>query len=221
MRIETDNILFDLDGTLVNTVPGIEYACRVAIEAVLRNRTIPDLRRYIGPPIRQVLSQVLPDADAETLDQLERRFRLCYDGDGWQKSFAYDGVIETLKQLATRGIRCFVVTNKPCLPTQKILQHLGMINYLAATLSANSKTPPFTSKAEMASYLIAHHDLEAAKTVLVGDSDDDANAALKCGLMFIAVSYGYGRAYTRRDQTVSVVLDRFDQLLEIVSPPAL
>ena len=213
------SILFDLDGTLADTVPGIQYACQAAVEAILPGRSIPDLHGRIGPPIGEILGQVLPEADANTLGEIEVRFRSCYDSVGWSKSMAYSGVAGTMEQLAIMGVRCFVVTNKPNVPTRKILKHLGIDRFLETPVSPDSKMPPFASKADLVCHVMAHHRLDPETTLLVGDSNDDAQAALACGLAFAAVSYGYGQAYTQV-QIFRVVLSRFDQILELFSTPS-
>ena len=82
------NILLDLDGTLVDSWPGIEYASQVAVRATLPGKVMPELRPYMGPPIREMFRQALQEESVEVIIELERQFRASYDGEGWRRSVA-------------------------------------------------------------------------------------------------------------------------------------
>ncbi len=148
--VKTENVLFDLDGTLIDSFPGIEYSTRVAFSAVIPQHEMPDLRRFIGPPIRDVLRRAVSDVGTETLDELERQFRVSYDSGGWQRAVVYDGVMEMLLQLSQATVKNFIVTNKPILPAKKILERLGLMRYFEGVISLNSKRPRVSAKAEVA-----------------------------------------------------------------------
>lgn len=208
------NLLFDLDGTLVDTLPGIEYSARVAVRAVLPDRELLPMRPRIGPPIREIFHQMFPNISAVVMDQLEKQFRASYDSNGWQKSVAYPGVPETMRQLIDIGAQCFVVTNKPTIPTQRILKYLSLYDYFKAIVSPDSRPVRFESKSQIVEFLIPQYGL-AQPAVVVGDSEDDVRAAQANGLSFIAVAYGYGKAADiyRQHPACLGVLAEFRQLL--------
>ena len=210
-------LLFDLDGTLVDSLPGIEYSCELALQLVAPECVLPSLREYLGPPIRRILAELLPDFDAERLDEVERYFRASYDSEGWQKSVAYDGVPETLRRLAGAGYRCFVITNKPQGPSRRILAHLQLMRHIEEVVSPDSKAPPYRSKAEGVRHLIHKFGLDAERAVLVGDSEDDALAAEMSGVRFAAVSYGYGCAHLSAKVPHAYALPDFASLLTVVT----
>ncbi len=216
LSTKTENILFDLDGTLIDSFPGIEHSARAAVSAVMPERELPDLRRLIGPPIREVLGRAVSEAEPGTLDELERRFRTSYDEEGWRKSVAYRGVAETLSRLSHAKLKSFVVTNKPTLPAKRILGRLGLLEYFKEVISLNSRTPPFSSKAEAVTYLISRHGLNLPATLFVGDSVDDARAAQSCGLRFIAVTYGYGCLDSRCGFPVHAALNCMSRLVSVI-----
>lgn len=214
-----ESVLFDLDGTLVDTRPGIEYALREAIAVVMPHKKvdIPDLRTIIGPPIHDVLKKAVPDIDNTTLDELERRFRSTYDSVGWQKCSVYDGVVDTMSRIAQRKIESFVVTNKRIEPTLRILERLQLRVYFDEVVSWDSGARPYASKVEMVGYVIEKYHLKSETMLLVGDSIDEAQAAKASGARFAAVAYGYGNVHTQNEWQKDYILHKFSDLLEIVS----
>lgn len=212
----TENVLFDLDGTLVDTFPGIEEAALTAIREVMPDSRVPALRDFIGPPIREIFSQALGQDNPEILDRLGKRFRALYNGETWQNCSPYRGVLETLISLRRSKVRGFVVTNKPTIPTMSILMHLQMNEYFDDVVSPDSRQPAFKSKTEMTDYIITKHALVKGKTLLVGDSLDDALAAQSCELRFVAVTYGYGKAGQGNGRQGSHVIGEFSELLNLI-----
>src|SRR5690349_17735314 len=118
------HLIFDLDGTLVDSRPGIQRSLRAAILRVFPHVDPGVLDFEIGPPVRQMFQQTLKTVNPMELQQLELAFRTSYDSDGWKQTNAYTGVDETLDKLTRRGNICYVVTNKPALSTSRILTHL-------------------------------------------------------------------------------------------------
>lgn len=214
--MKVENIIFDLDGTLADTLPGIEAAAAAAVAAVLPQAQVPDFHAMIGPPVRTIFRQALGNLEPRVLDALEEEFRLRYDDTGWRESSAYAGVIETLSSLAGSGVGNYLATNKPIVPTKKIMDHLDLTPYFVDIVSMTSRRPPFGSKLEVASHIIAEHGLDRRETVLVGDSEDDARAALGLGIDFVAAAYGYGGVQARDDLPRRTVLTAFPDLLDIV-----
>jgi phosphoglycolate phosphatase len=215
------SILFDLDGTLVDTSLGVGRALKGAIAAVIpgKETNMINIRSLIGPPVREMLKKTLPGMESSILNELEHRFRQNYDSVGWKECTAYDGVAETLARLARLGVKCFVVTNKRNMPAIRILKRLKLHVYFAEIVSWDSGVPPYASKGDMASYIINKHHLDSGATLLVGDSGDDAQAAQTCGTKFAAVAYGYGDVHAEQECRKDFVLNKFADLIPIVKLP--
>jgi len=190
----TSAVIFDLDGTLVDSLAGIESSARSAIARTLPEELMPDLRALIGPPIAEMFAKAWPSHEPERLGRLIEEFRAHYLAVGCLLSTPFPGVPETLARLHSTGLRLFVLTNKPAASAGKILEHLGLSAWFASSLSPDSITPPFGSKSEGARLLMKRFDLAPEKTTLVGDGVDDASSAASCGFRFIAAAYGYGPA---------------------------
>ena len=203
--------LFDLDGTLVDTLPGIEYSIREAIREVLPETPIPSLHSFIGPPIKDIIKSLFPQQPEKTIQAIEHTFRLIYDTVGWKNTQEYPGVAPTLTQLNNAGIACFVVTNKPLLPTQLILSHLGLSVFFDAIITPDTCQPRFDSKTKMTEYTLRSFKINPLQACFIGDSEDDAIAASSCHIPFFAAGYGYGDA--TRQQEARTILFQFQDLL--------
>ena len=142
-------LLFDQDGTLFDSIPGIEYSVRAAFAAAGLDDSELDLRRWIGPPIRTILSKAAKTDDQALLDRLERAFRVSYDSEGWRRTPCFPGVVEMLAAMKSAGHRLFVVTNKPREVSLKILEMQGIAAHFEQVYTRDSTEPPYASKAGM------------------------------------------------------------------------
>lgn len=188
------NGIFDLDGTLVDSLEGIEFSVRNAMESVLPEKEMPDLRAIVGPPIASMFAREWPELSPKKMARLLAVFREQYAREGCYKSRLFPGVVGTLERLHSSGMRLFVLTNKPHGPTRKILDFHGLGKFFTDTLSPDSMEPPFCSKPEGARILMERFELEPCETFFVGDGEDDVVSAAECGFHFIAAAYGYGTA---------------------------
>jgi phosphoglycolate phosphatase len=186
------NIIFDLDGTLIDSFPGIFESLRHAVSVVDPKLDLKRLKNQVGPPLPTMLSRMWPDLPEDVRLMVLSEFRSDYNNRGYLYSVAYPGVAEALNRFRSLGVSLFVLTNKPLIPTKKILSHLGMEILFKEILSPDSVTPSFSVKAEGALHLMEKHALITGETLLVGDSPDDLNAAQVAGFSFVEVSYGYG-----------------------------
>jgi phosphoglycolate phosphatase len=190
-------ILFDLDGTLIDSLPGIEYAVDCALSELGLPPRICSLRPMIGPPIRAIFARLLgPAASNEMLSGLEAVFRRVYDGSAWRKTVVHANAIQTLSALRDAGIGLHLVTNKPQLGTNLILEEFGLSPYFSRVLSRDSRMPPFESKAAMLTYLISMENLSAKDCLYVGDTPEDYHAGTEAGIPVVLVLLGYGDVNT-------------------------
>ncbi len=186
------DLIFDLDGTLVDTVPGIEAAIAAALAAEAPDVAVRPIAPFIGPPLRAMLATAYPEVPPAVLDQVAARFRSVYDGGGWADCAAYPGVAATFDALAAAGHRLFVATNKPALATGRILAAVGLAGHVLDRESPDSVAPAHPDKAAAVAALMARHAIDPATTCLVGDGASDAAAAGAHGIAFFAALWGYG-----------------------------
>jgi phosphoglycolate phosphatase len=184
--------IFDLDGTLVDSLPGIEWSIEVALSSCHLPPLCSDLRPLIGPPIRSILSAVSGVREPERLDEIEHAFRRSYDGGGWRKTRYQEGAVELLELLSASGIDLFVVTNKPAGATHRILRELKLARFFQEAVCRDSRTPPFGSKAEVLRDLLQRRGLDLSTSLMVGDTAEDFDAATSAGVDCVIVPHGYG-----------------------------
>jgi phosphoglycolate phosphatase len=190
-------LVFDLDGTLIDSTPGIGRSLRTAFQAVGRTMPEIDLRRVIGPPITVIARSIEPLLSDTEVGGIERSYRAVYDGDGWRDTVAYSAVGDTLRVLHRRDLHLFIVTNKPLVPTSNILAYLGFNDLFVEVLTRDSRSPHYASKADMLADLLSRHRLQTSTTLMVGDTSEDQEAANTNGLDFLHATYGYGSVTSR------------------------
>jgi phosphoglycolate phosphatase len=187
-----DNIIFDLDGTLVDSLPGIEASARYAVEKCLPGIPLPGMRALIGPPIRTMFAQLWPERDRVEIEALVAAFRQHYDTEGCLLSQSYPGVHDTLRDLHDAGMAMFVLTNKLSHSADIILEKAGIRQFFSDVMSPDSVEPPYAVKSEGAALLQTRYHLVPGRTLLMGDGVNDLEAAAACGFVFVEAAYGYG-----------------------------
>ncbi len=189
-----DLLIFDLDGTLVDTLEDIAYhANSVLAEHDLPMRTIAEVRRAIGWGVHELLLELAPGLghDAARLEAAVDLFKKKYREEPVIKTDAFDGVRRILEGPLSKTKKA-IVTNKPQDITEQILSTLGLAKHFEMTIGMHAG---FLPKPDPSSILHVMGSLAVLpeKTVFVGDSEVDAFAALNAGIDFAWVSYGYDR----------------------------
>ena len=200
-------LVFDLDGTLIDSLPGIAASLEVAFRAAGKPLPPRDLRTVIGPPIRKIALALDSSLAEDEVEAIALAFRAHYDSEGWRATVLFPRVEQGLRNMQRAGRRLFIVTNKPRLATRQILQQYELEPLFEAIFSRDSRTPQYASKAEMLGDLMARYALPPAESLMVGDTHEDQQAAAANGLHFAHAAYGYGAA-----PGAQYVLGAFDEL---------
>lgn len=180
-------MVFDLDGTLVDSVPGIAACLRAAFADVVPGLEIPDPAPFVGPPVARMIPALAPDLAPAVHAAVLARFRLRYDGDGWRVVDPMPGARAALVALTEAGVRCFVATYKPERPTRAILAALALLPLVEDLRCVDGPGGPAPTKAAMLRDLLDRAALVPARTWYVGDTPGDAEAAAEAGLRFAGV----------------------------------
>lgn len=189
-----ENVIFDLDGTLVDSIEGIQYSLSKAIcmefpDFIIQ---IDIFRKIIGQPIDQICKNLLPQISENEQLKIVKNFRMIYDQIGWKKTCPFPTVLDMLEVLSQKGINIFIATNKPSLPTAQILAFTGIISFLKESISPDFDEKQRWGKSDLVKTLMEKYSLSVYNTLMIGDTKNDAQASQDCGLKFIFASYGYG-----------------------------
>ncbi len=214
--------IFDLDGTLTDSKPGI-LRCLTNTLAAHRIAWTGPLDWFIGPPADQSLRRLMPDADELSRAALLHDYRLCYDATGWAENSVYPGVPAVLQRLRDAGWQLFVCTSKREDFALRILEKFSLTPYFLAVY-ADTVGSLHHSKTALLRRLLAEQSLDPAAATMVGDRNFDIEAARANGVTSIAVTYGYGTsdelASARPDHICSTVEDLLPIFLSLAQSPS-
>jgi phosphoglycolate phosphatase len=193
-KVKLNFILFDFDGTLIDTSLGIYKAFKQTCQfGNLEAPSLETFRSSIGPPIRQMLKEHFPDINAESSDILVKYFRYQYDTNFYRLSEWYEGVIDGVPVLSKKFTGLAIVTNKPTLPTKLLLKDAGLLDYftVVAGIDARGSSSWFTNKTDALSWSLDQLKADASNAIYCGDTLKDKQACLPLSLPFLAVDYGF------------------------------
>ena len=189
-------ILFDFDGTLVDSAASVLASLQHALQQEAQTPRVPLGPELIGPPLRRTLMTLVGDETPELIDRLAQRFREHYDAESYRATRVFTGVPEMLQRLREVDIALYIVTNKRVAATHRILDHLGWREWFHGVYALDAFEPPLPNKPRVVARVLEKHALSADSTWMVGDSDEDQRAAELNALAFFAARWGYGAAAT-------------------------
>jgi phosphoglycolate phosphatase len=195
-------VLFDLDGTLLDSAPDLVGALNWLRDTRgMPPLGIPEMRRHAGRGAIGLLQAGMPPADAETFESWRLEFLRHYAGHSYSASSLFDGVRELLEFLNQSAMPWGIVTNKPEALTHPIIHAAGLQESVSCVVCGDTLS---RSKPDPAPVILACSILDVApeKTLLVGDDVRDIEAGVAAGTQTAAVHYGYG-SYELNDQQIA------------------
>lgn len=214
---DTRGVLFDLDGTLVDSAPDLATAVNRMLVATGRapvdERTV---RGWVGNGARRLVARALTgrrdeDPPMAVLESAESLFFEAYAAVLTDRTQPYPGVVETLRTLGAAGYRLGVVTNKPTRFTVPLLEALGLARYFA-TVVCGDTLPEKKPDAMPIEFAARELGVPIAACVLVGDSMTDVRAANNAGCPIVCVPYGYAGGDDMFSVGANAVIERMDDL---------
>lgn len=185
------NIVFDLDGTLVDSAPSILAAISDAFNECGLESDRPLTKEIIGPPLKEMLSTLVAARGSKATDQLTEAFKVSYDNVRVGQTPAFEGVDALLGGLISRGHRLFIATNKREMLAKRIVKNLGWESIFEGVYGLDGFDPPKSSKVELLAQLLTDLRLAKVGTIYVGDREEDGYAADSNGIAFVHATWGY------------------------------
>jgi phosphoglycolate phosphatase len=206
-------LLFDLDGTLVDSVPDLAGAVNTLLaEHRLAPLAESEIAAMVGDGVAKLVERALQARDAAdiALGPAVQRYVALYEANATTLTRPYPGVPDVLADLARAGARLAVCTNKPEHATRAVLDGLGLAGFFPVVLGSDSLA---ARKPDPAPLLAALDRLgaAAAESAMIGDHRNDVLAARAAGTSAIFARYGYGLA-TLGELTPDAMIDAFAEL---------
>ena len=187
--MEYKYILFDLDGTLLDSSEGI---CE-GVNAATERFSLPALdmetrKKFIGPSLRASFCKYCGVSE-ETAEEMLAAYREYYGIEGLYRCKPYDGIEKVLSYLNDAGHICYVATAKPTAYAEKMLEKWDMLKYFKKVIGASFDKSKIDKKDMIEEILTVENSKSA---IMVGDTRYDIEGAKLCNIDSVAVTYGFG-----------------------------
>ncbi|MBO5260315.1 MAG: HAD-IIIA family hydrolase [Agathobacter sp.] len=215
---EIKAVIFDLDGTLLNTLEDMANSLNVALEANgLPTRSIDEVRKFVGNGIRNLVIRAVPDGIANpAFEKTFQDFQEYYDKHYKDKTDAYPGIRMLLEELKNRGIAMAIVSNKIDSAVKK-LRDQYFAEYIQVAIGEKigiaRKPAPDTALAALKEL-----GIDRKNAIYVGDSDVDIETAQNAGMNCVSITWGFRDTEFLKEHGASTIIDRPEELLTIVAP---
>ena len=185
------NIIFDLDGTLTDSAPGIKKSALYALKKYNIVPTEDELTQMIGPPLKKSFQNIF-GFSAEKTEEVIAHYREYFRDKGIFDNSLYPGVKEMIESLANEGRQLFVATTKATVFAKQVLEYFKIADYFSQVVGSNLDGS-HSAKAEIIETIFSLTcGLLKEETVMIGDRKYDITGAKAHQLDSIAVLYGYG-----------------------------
>lgn len=214
---QRDLILFDLDGTLVDSAFDLYRVMNISLGVLeLPSVSEQQVRNWIGKGTslfcESVLMHVVGRVESAQHQMLLSTFLEIYNADPCVETKTFDGVITLLDWGKKHHKTMICVTNKPELPARKILEELEMMHYFADVVGGDRFEVRKPDPKPLLHCVEAFHSTNE-KTLMIGDSSNDVEAARRAGIDCIVVSYGYNHGEDIRLCQPQKIVDNLQELL--------
>lgn len=183
--------IFDLDGTILNTLEDLADATNYALtQHGYPRRTTEEVRRFVGNGIRKLIERAVPaGTPEEEINRVHQTFSAYYQQHCADKTRPYEGILQLLQQLRAAGCMTAVVSNKADIAVQPLCRHYydGLFDYAVGEREGIRRKPAPDSVLEVLRRL----QTDASQAVYIGDSEVDIQTAANAGMDNIIVTWGF------------------------------
>lgn len=219
--LDLEAAVFDFDGTLINSGPGILKTVRAtAAELGLPSPSEELLRRFIGPPLIYSFTRAfdMTKAEAEEASRIYRR--ILAETDAYKDAYFYPGILDLVKELPARGITPVIASAKRKPIIEKTLDYFGCRELFPLIFGAPAGNET-ADKPRITMAALEASGASARAALMIGDSDYDGLAADFCGLPLCAVLWGWG--FTSPEQArrchAAYIVETVADLAGLLLPP--
>lgn len=209
-------IIFDLDGTLLNTLEDLRSAVNAALaKRGLPPRTLEEVRTFVGNGIRNLMQRSLPQGTSdEEIDAALADFRAYYYQHLCDATMPYEGIPEMIDELARRGVHMAVLSNKVDEASKELMEHFFPKRF--ALVFGERKGIPRKPNPMSCMEVMQRLKVKPEEVLYVGDSGVDMQTAQNAGLYGVGVTWGFRSREVLQENGAKTLIDRPEQLLELV-----
>ena len=187
-----NTVLFDLDGTLTDSGPGITRAVQYALGQM--GHEVPPretLYTFIGPPLHMSFQKHY-GMDEETSVEAVRQFRVYYNQmGGILENEVYPGIRELLCDLKKAGKRLMIATSKPQAAAELVMHHFGLSEFVPEIIGGTDD-PSRNTKGKVIACCLREYGVDPGTVIMVGDREHDIHGAAENNIPAIGITWGYG-----------------------------
>lgn len=186
-------VIFDLDGTLLNTIADLAAAANHALTALgFPRRGEDECTRFVGNGVTKLLERALPDGakTPENVERMREEFFKYYDEHLWDKTTVYPGITELLEALQTQGALLAVASNKYQSATERLVKHFFPQIHFLDVLGQRDGVP-VKPDPDIVHEILLSAGAKKEDVLYVGDSDVDVQTAQNAGVRVCAVTWGF------------------------------
>ena len=210
-------IIFDLDGTLINTIVDIANSVNAVLEDYGYNTyTIEEVQKKVGHGFKQLLKDALPaNASNELQVEAVEKFMYYYDKFYADNTHPYDGIVDMLRGLQERGIKIAINTNKHEEYARILVNELFKdINFV--DIRGQLNTRPIKPDPYNANIIIEEMGLDKSEVIFTGDSATDIKTGNNLGVSTIGVTWGYREVDELKENGATYIVNHPSEILDIV-----
>ena len=186
------SVLLDLDGTLIDSQPGVLASCLAALRSLGHEpNEILDIKRVIGPPLEDVMQFLLRPYGDDRIAEAVLAFRRHYGESGLLGSEPYPGIGNSLREMRQGGLRLYLATSKREPFARRILEHLELAAYFDG-IHGSVPGGELDHKPELLAHILSEHNITPTRSLMVGDRRYDISGAHAVGMRGLGVLWGYG-----------------------------
>lgn len=218
-------VLFDLDGTLIDTVPDLAAAIdAMQFDLGLPPRGEDKVRTWVGNGIERLVKRALCDGDDSIepdpalFQQALQRFMDHYAARPCERSAFYPGVTDCLEHLQQAGYRLACITNKRGRFTDLLLRAIGIYEVFGLIISGDT-LPQRKPDPLPLLHATNYFQVDPVRALMVGDSRNDVRAARAASMQVLCVSYGYNCGRDIREERPDFVVNSLAELIELLPAP--
>jgi phosphoglycolate phosphatase len=215
------HLLFDLDGTLVDSFPGISRSINETLATIGRDPVpVDELRQFVGKRLAVIFSTLLGAGDEALVDRAVEIYRPLFDEVGILDSRVFPGIPEALTTLRGAGHTLQVVTVRSLGSARLVVGHFGLERFFDA-VHGPDRSERSGDKADLVRAALERASADPRDTIMIGDRADDVRAARANGVHAVAVRWGYGADDELRDAAPDHFVETIDDLVTYAAGAAL